>query len=67
MPFLKLKPALRPVPSIVPFIAPIETEEATLRSYQEDAKREVYKLFKEGVMSVLLILTGGLGKTRLAA
>ena len=67
MPFLKLKPTLKPVPAIVPFVAPIEPEDATLRSYQEDAKREVYKLFKEGVMSVLLILTGGLGKTRLAA
>ena len=64
---LKLKPTLRPVPSIVPFLSSAKEEEATLRSYQEDAKKEVYKLFKEGVMSVLLVLTGGLGKTRLAA
>ena len=64
---LKLKPTLKPVPSIVPFIKPVEPEEATLRSYQEDLKKQIYKLFKEGVKSVLVVASGGLGKTRLAA
>lgn len=48
--------------------APIETaQERTLRPYQNSLKRAIYSEFRKGSRSVLLVASGGLGKTTLAA
>lgn len=64
-----LKPRLKIVPTIEPaLLKPIvEPQEATLRPYQESLKKEIYGLYRKGLKSVLVVASGGLGKTRLAA
>jgi superfamily II DNA or RNA helicase len=61
---------LRPKITIAPAVDNAVDEmpkERTLRPYQEDLKKEVYKHYKEGVKSVLIVAGGGLGKTTVAA
>jgi len=64
---LKLaKPQLKLLPTLAESDPPA-AKEWTLRPYQESLKKDVYKLYRDGSRSVLIIATGGMGKTLTAA
>ena len=60
----------KPQLKLLPTVAIVETpaaKEWTLRPYQESIKKDVYKLYRDGSRSVLIIATGGMGKSLTAA
>lgn len=64
---LKLaKPQLKLLPTLAEVEPPV-AKEWTLRPYQESLKKDVYKLYRDGSRSVLIIATGGMGKSLTAA
>lgn len=48
-------------------VVPQKPQELILRPYQEEIKKQIYDYYRQGKKSVLLIATGGLGKTSCAA
>ena len=60
------KPQLRLLPSLAEVDPPIVME-WSLRPYQDDLKKAVYKHYRDGIKSVLIVATGGMGKTLTAA
>ena len=57
----------KPQLKLLPTVAKVETpapKEWTLRPYQESLKKDVYKLYRDGSRSVLIIATGGMGKAQ---
>lgn len=51
----------------VELAAVAEPQERTLRPYQKEIVSSVYNHYREGAKSVLLVATGGMGKTTVAA
>ena len=60
------KPQLRLLPSLAEVGPPI-VQEWSLRPYQDDLKKATYKHYRDGIKSVLIVATGGMGKTLTAA
>jgi len=60
------KPPLKLLLTLAEAEPPIEKEWA-LRPYQDDLKKAVYKHYRDGLKSVLIVATGGMGKTLTAA